>query len=46
MHDQFNNLNFLQEHVNPYINLFNKLIHKEMKICYLNQIVKICNQNI
>ena len=31
MHDQFEYLKFLQEHVNPYINLFNRLIHKEMK---------------
>ena len=30
MHDQFEYLNFLQEHVNPYINLFNRLIHKEL----------------
>ena len=43
MHDQFE---YLQEHVNPYINLFNRLIHKEMKIFCLNQIVKISNQNI
>ena len=46
MHDQFEYLKFLQEHVNPYINLFNRLIHKEMKIFCLSQIVKISNQNI
>ena len=43
---QFKDLKFLQEHVNPYINLFNRLIHKEMKIFCLNQILKISNQNI
>ena len=46
IHDQFEYLNFLQEHVNPYINLFNRLIYKEMKIFCLNQILKISNQNI
>ena len=46
MHDQFEYLKFLQEHINPYINLFNRLIHKEMKILCLNQVVKISNQNI
>ena len=46
IHNQFEYLKFLQEHVNPYINLFNRLIHKEMKILCLNQIVKISNQNI
>ena len=45
MHDQLEYLKFLQEHVNPYINLFNRLIHKEMKIFCLNQIVKISNEN-
>ena len=45
MHDQFEYLKFLQEHVNPYINLFNRLIHNEMKIFCLNKIVKISNQN-
>ena len=45
MHDQFEYLIFLQEHVNPYINLFNRLTHKEMKIFCLNQIAKISNQN-
>ena len=45
MHDQFEYLKFLQEHVNPYINLFNRLIHKEMNFFCLNQIVKISNQN-
>ena len=46
MHDQFEYLKFLQEHVNPYINLFNRLIHKEMKFFCLSQIVKISNQDI
>ena len=46
MHDQFECLKFLQERVNPYINLFNRLIHKEMKIFCLTQILKIGNQNI
>ena len=46
MHDQFEYLKFLQEHVNPYINLFNRLIHNEIKFFCLNQIVKISNQNI
>ena len=46
IHEEFEYLKFLQEHVNPYINLFNRLIHKEMKIFCLSQIVKISNQNI
>ena len=46
IHDEFEYLKFLQEHVNPYINLFNRLIHKEMKIFCLSQIVKISNHNI
>ena len=46
IHEEFEYLKFLQEHVNPYINLFNRLIHKEMKIFCLNQIVKISNHNI
>ena len=45
IHEKFAYLNFLQEHVNPYINLVNRLIHKEMKIFCLSQIVKISNQN-
>ena len=45
MHDHFEYLKFLQEHVNPYKNLFNRLVHKEMKFFCLNQIVKISNQN-
>ena len=44
IHEEFEYLKFLQEHVNPYINLFNRLIHKEMKFLCLNQIVKISNQ--
>ena len=39
MHDHFEYLKFLQEHINPYINLFDRLIHKEMKIFCLNQIL-------
>ena len=46
IHEEFEYLKFLQEHVNPYINLFNRLIHKEMNFFCLNQIVKISNQNI
>ena len=46
MHEEFEYLKFLQEHVNPYINLFNRLIHKEMKLFCLNKVVKISNQNI
>ena len=46
MHDDFEYIEFLQQHVNPYINLFNRLIHKEMNFFRLNQIVKISNQNI
>ena len=41
IHEEFEYLKFFQEHVNPYINLFNRLIHKEMKFFCLNQIVKI-----
>ena len=35
IHEEFEYLKFLQEHVNTYINLFNRLIHKEMKIVKL-----------
>ena len=45
IHEEFEYIKFLQEHVNPYINLFNRLIHKEMNFFCLNQIVKISNQN-
>ena len=44
IHEEFEYLKFLQEHVNPYINIFNRLIHKEMEIFCLNQIVKSINQ--
>ena len=27
IHEEFEYIKFLQEHVNPYINLFNRLIH-------------------
>ena len=46
MQDQFEYLKFLQEHVNPYTNLFNRLIYKDMKLFCLNQIAKISNQII
>ena len=46
IHNQFEYLKFLQEHVNPYINLFNRLTYKEMKLFCLNKVVKISNQNI
>ena len=39
-HDQFEYLKFLQEHVNPYIKLFDRLMHKAMKFFCLNQILK------
>ena len=45
IHEEFEYLKFLQEHVNAYINLFNRSIHKEMKFFCLNQIIKISNQN-
>ena len=31
MHDQFEYLKFLQEHVNPYLNLFNRLYIIKLK---------------
>ena len=46
MHDEFEYLKFIQQNINPYVTLFNKLTYKEMKIFCLNQIVKISNQNI
>ena len=46
IHEEFEYLKFLQEHVNPYINIFNRLTYKEMKLFCLSQIVKISNQNI
>ena len=46
IHEEFEYLKFLQEHVNPYINLFNRLTYKEMKLFCLNKVVKISTQNI
>ena len=46
IHEEFEYLKFLQEHVNPYINLFNRLTYKEMKLFCLNKVVKLSNQNI
>jgi len=46
MHDEFEYLKFIQQNINPYVSLFNKLIYKDMKLFCLNQIVKITNQNI
>ena len=46
MHDEFEYLKFIQQNINPYVTLFNKLTYKEMKIFCLNQILKISNQNI
>ena len=46
IHDEFEYLKFIQQNINPYIALFNRLTYKEMKIFCLNQIVKISNQNI
>ena len=36
IHDQFEYLKFLQEHINPYVSLFNRLTYKEMKFFCLN----------
>ena len=46
IHDEFEYLKFIQQNINPYVTLFNKLTYKEMKILCLNQILKISNQNI
>ena len=46
IHDEFEYLKFIQQNINPYIALFNRLTYKEMKIFCLNQILKISNQNI
>ena len=46
IHEKFEYLKFIQQNINPYIALFNRLTYKEMKIFCLNQIVKISNQNI
>ena len=46
IHDEFEYLKFIQQNINPYVTLFNKLTYKEMKIFCLNQILKISNQNI
>ena len=46
IHDEFEYLKFIQQNINPYVTLFNKLTYKEMKIFCLNQIVKISNQII
>ena len=45
-HDQFEYIKFIQQNINPYITLFNKLIYKDMKFFCLNQIVNISNQKI
>ena len=44
--EEFEYLKFIQQNINPYVTLFNKLTYKEMKIFCLNQILKISNQNI
>ena len=46
MHDEFEYLKFIQQNINPYVTLFNKLTYKEIKIFCLNQILKISDQNI
>ena len=46
INDEFEYLKFIQQNINPYVTLFNKLIHKEMNFFCLNQIVKISTQNI
>ena len=46
IHEEFEYLKFIQQNINPYIALFNRLTYKEMKIFCLNQILKISNQNI
>ena len=46
IHDEFEYLKFIQQNINPYVTLFNKLTYKEMKIFCLSQIVKISNHNI
>ena len=46
IHEEFEYLKFIQQNINPYVTLFNKLTYKEMKILCLNQILKISNQNI
>ena len=46
MHDEFEYLKCIQQNINPYVTLFNKLVHNKMKLFCLNQIVKISNQNI
>ena len=46
IHEEFEYLKLIQQNINPYVTLFNRLMHKEMKFFCLNQIVKISNQNI
>ena len=46
IHDEFEYLKFIQQNINPYVTLFNKLTYNEVKIFCLNQILKISNQNI
>ena len=46
MHDEFEYLKFIQQNINPYVTLFNRLTQKEMKLFCLNKIVKISNHNI
>ena len=46
IHGQFEYLKFIQQNINPYIALFNRLTYKEINFFCLTQIVKISNQNI
>ena len=46
IHEEFEYLKFIQQNINPYVTLFNRLMYKEMKLFCLNQIAKISNQNI
>ena len=46
IHEQFEYLKFLQQNINPYVTLFNRLMYKDMKRFCLSQVVKMSNQNI
>ena len=45
MHDEFAYIKYIKQLINSHVTLFNILIHKDMKIFCLYQIVKIRNQN-
>ena len=40
IHEEFEYLKFIQQNINPYVTLFNRLIYKEMKLCCSIKLLK------